>query len=95
MLLPHVRTDIVQYLKQSKKSHITRLQANYFANPYKSIYTKISAGIFEPMFAGYGGEIYISRLESHLVLELRFGMLNSVLLGSFFDSEIMKQLQGI
>jgi len=56
-VLPHVRTDIVQYLKQSKKSHITRLQANYFANPYKSIYTKISAGIFEPMFAGYGGEI--------------------------------------
>ena len=56
-ILPHVRTDIVSYLKQSQKSHITRLQANYFSNPYKSIYTKISAGIFEPMFAGYGGEI--------------------------------------
>ena len=56
-ILPHVRTDIVSYLKESKKSHITRLQANYFANPYKSIYTKISAGIFEPMFAGYGGEV--------------------------------------
>jgi hypothetical protein len=56
-ILPHVRTDIVKYLKGSSKSHITRLQANYFGNPYKSIYTKISAGIFEPMFAGYGGEI--------------------------------------
>ena len=56
-ILPHVRTDIVKYLKASKKSHITRLQANYFGNPYKSIYTKLSAGIFEPMFAGYGGEI--------------------------------------
>ena len=56
-ILPHVRTDIVKYLKESRKSHITRLQANYFANPFKSIYTKISAGIFEPMFAGYGGEI--------------------------------------
>jgi hypothetical protein len=56
-IIPHVRTDIVSYLKASKKSHITRLQANYFGNPYKSIYTKISAGIFEPMFAGYGGEI--------------------------------------
>jgi len=30
---------------------------NYFQNPIKSIYTKISAGIFEPMFGGYGGEI--------------------------------------
>jgi hypothetical protein len=56
-ILPHVRTDIVQYLKESDKSHITRLQANYFGNPYKSIYTKLSAGIFEPMFSGYGGEI--------------------------------------
>ncbi|MDB4210520.1 YjbH domain-containing protein, partial [Gammaproteobacteria bacterium] len=46
-ILPHVRTDIVSYLKGSTKSHITRLQANYFGNPYKSIYTKLSAGIFE------------------------------------------------
>ena len=56
-IIPHVRTDIVQYLKQSSKSHITRLQMNYFMNPTKSIYAKISAGIFEPMFAGYGGEV--------------------------------------
>ena len=56
-IIEHVRTDIVKYLKESRKSHITRLQANYFSNPYRSIYTKISAGIFEPMFAGYGGEI--------------------------------------
>jgi hypothetical protein len=56
-ILPHVRTDIVTYLKESSKYHITRLQMNYFQNPTKSIYTKISAGIFEPMFGGYGGEI--------------------------------------
>ena len=56
-IIEHVRTDIVQYLKNSDKYHVTRLQANYFMNPSKSIYTKLSAGIFEPMFAGYGGEI--------------------------------------
>ena len=56
-ILPHVRTDVVSYLKASKKSHITRFQVNYFGNPSKSIYTKLSAGIFEQMFAGYGGEI--------------------------------------
>jgi hypothetical protein len=56
-LLPKVRTNIVKYLKGSKKSHITRLQVNYFGNPYPNIYTKLSAGIFEPMFAGYGGEV--------------------------------------
>ena len=56
-ILPHVRTDIVKYLKNSDKYHITRLQTNYFMNPYKSLYAKVSAGIFEPMFSGYGGEI--------------------------------------
>jgi hypothetical protein len=56
-VIEHVRTDIVKYLKNSDKYHITRLQANYFINPYKSIYAKLSAGIFEPMFAGYGGEV--------------------------------------
>ena len=56
-IIPHVRTDIVQYLKNSSKYHITRLQMNYFHNPRKSIYTKFSAGIFEPMFTGFGGEI--------------------------------------
>jgi hypothetical protein len=64
-ILPHVRTDIVQYLKQSSKSHITRLQMNYFLNPTKSIYAKFSAGIFEPMFAGYGGEILYKPFEQN------------------------------
>lgn len=56
-IIEHVRTDIVKYLQGSSKYHITRLQANYFMNPWKSIYTKLSAGIFEPMFNGFGGEI--------------------------------------
>ena len=55
-VLPHVRTDIVKYLQQSNKFNITRLQANYFQNPAKDIYTKISGGILEPMFLGVGGE---------------------------------------
>lgn len=62
-IIPHVRTDIVKYLKASTDYHITRLQANYFSNPSKDIYTKISAGIFEPMFAGYGGEILYKPFE--------------------------------
>ncbi len=55
-ILPHVRTDIVKYLQQSNKFNITRIQGNYFLNPKKDIYTKISAGILEPMFMGIGGE---------------------------------------
>ena len=55
-IIPHVRTDIVDYLQEGDKFAIERLQFNSFANPYKNIYTKFSAGIFESMFGGYGGE---------------------------------------
>ena len=54
--LPHVRTDIVKYLKQSKKAHITRMQFNYFKNPFSSFYYKISGGLLEQMFGGIGFE---------------------------------------
>lgn len=56
-VLPHVRTDIVRYLKESKSAHITRLQANYFLNPYKSFFVKLSGGILETMFGGIGSEV--------------------------------------
>ena len=56
-VLPHVRTDIVKYLKQSRNFSIKRIQANYFKQLTPSIFTKLSGGIFEQMFAGYGGEI--------------------------------------
>ena len=56
-ILPHVRTDIVQYLKQTKYFSLERLQLNYFNAISENLYSKISAGFLEPMFGGYGGEI--------------------------------------
>ena len=55
-IIQHVRTDIVDYLQEGDQFTVDRLQFNSFSNPYKAIYTKFSAGIFERMFAGYGGE---------------------------------------
>ena len=56
-VLPHVRTDIVEYLQATKNFGIRRMQLNYYKNPYPEIYTKISMGILEEMFGGVGGEI--------------------------------------
>ena len=73
-VLPHVRTDIVQYLKNSKEFSIDQIQLNYFSKPTKNIYTKISAGIFEMMFMGFGGEVlYIGPLVVIMVSEQNFG----------------------
>ena len=56
-VLPHVRTDIVRYLKESRSFNIQRMQFNYFFNPTENIYGKFSAGLLESMFSGVGGEI--------------------------------------
>ena len=55
-ILPKVRTDIVKYLKQSREFSVTRMQLNYYGQYTKSLYYKLSAGIFESMFGGVGME---------------------------------------
>lgn len=55
-ILPHVRTDIVSYLKESRKFNISRMQLNHFANISPNTYAKLSIGMLEMMFGGYGGE---------------------------------------
>jgi len=57
-IIPHVRTDIVSYLKGTRGSvYVERMQLNYFSKLSENFYGKITAGLFEPMFGGVGGEI--------------------------------------
>lgn len=56
-IIEHVRTDIVKYLQESEKYHLKRVQLNYFGTLSSNIYTKLSAGLLEEMFGGFGGEI--------------------------------------
>ena len=55
-VMEHVRTDLVQYLKEDDP-YIGRMQLDYVWSPQKDVYAKISGGIFEQMFGGFGGEI--------------------------------------
>jgi hypothetical protein len=55
-VLPHVRTDIVKYIKASRGLAIKRLQLNYYNQFTPSFFYKFSAGIFESMFSGLGAE---------------------------------------
>ena len=56
-ILPHVRTDIVKYLKATEDHNISRLQLNVFGNISPNVYSKFSVGLLEEMFGGVGGEI--------------------------------------
>ena len=55
-LLPHVRTDIVDYL-QKGASGINLLTLSYYFKPAPEIYTRLTAGYLEQMYAGVGGEV--------------------------------------
>ena len=55
-LMKHVRTDLVQYLKEDDM-HIARMQLDYLWSPNKDLYAKISGGMFEPMFGGICAQV--------------------------------------
>ena len=54
-VMEHVRTDLVEYL-QEDDIVISRMQLDYVWSPKKDTYAKLSGGIYETMFAGYGIE---------------------------------------
>jgi hypothetical protein len=55
-VLPHVRTDIAQYLSQGKTA-ITHLEGDYSFNIVPNVYGHVYGGLLEEMFAGVGGEV--------------------------------------
>jgi hypothetical protein len=65
--MQHVRTDLVQYLKEDDL-YISRLQLDYIWSPYKDMYTKISGGIFETMYAGIGFEGIYKPFKSNFAI---------------------------
>ena len=68
-LLPRVRTDIVSYLQESD-TYISRMQLDYFFNPFKEVFGKFSAGILENMYAGAGVEFLYKPFEKNFSLGL-------------------------
>lgn len=67
-ILPHVRTDAVLYLKNSRDYGITRLQVNKFKKLSKNIYSKLSLGMLEEMFGGIGGEVLYRPFHSNYAI---------------------------
>ncbi|MDC1131817.1 YjbH domain-containing protein [Gammaproteobacteria bacterium] len=56
-VLPHVRTDVVKYLKEGRKNLIVNyLQIDRFFKPMEDIYAKATFGLVENMFGAIGGE---------------------------------------
>ncbi len=54
--IPHVRSDIQNYLEEGK-NNLSRFQIQYFSSPLKDLFIRADLGILEEMFGGVGGEI--------------------------------------
>ncbi|MHB8746719.1 MAG: YjbH domain-containing protein [Gammaproteobacteria bacterium] len=55
-VLPHVRTDVADYMKDSKLK-LNQLLLNKYYHPASGVYGRASAGFYETMYAGTGGQI--------------------------------------
>ncbi|HET7198829.1 MAG TPA: YjbH domain-containing protein, partial [Burkholderiales bacterium] len=54
-VLPHVRTDIADY-KRGNRFKLTKLVVNRFYQPQQRVYARASAGVYEEMYDGAGGQ---------------------------------------
>jgi membrane-associated phospholipid phosphatase len=54
--LPHVRSDVAEY-KRGKRFKLNRLLLNKYDTLGERIYTRLSAGFYEEMYRGFGGQI--------------------------------------
>jgi membrane-associated phospholipid phosphatase len=55
-LLPHVRTDIAEY-KRGARFKLNRALINKYMTLDEGLYARVSAGLYEEMFRGLGGQI--------------------------------------
>lgn len=55
-LLPHVRTDVASY-KKTGSLKLNQAVINQFFHPNKGFYARASAGLYEEMFGGAGGQV--------------------------------------
>jgi hypothetical protein len=63
-------------------------------NPYKSIYAKVSAGIFEPMFSGFGGEILYKPFDMNYGIGLELWKVRQRTFRQLFRSSDYSTLTG-
>ncbi len=63
----HVRTEVLNYLQESDV-YLKRLQFEYIWSPFQNIYSKLSGGILEEMYGGYGLELMYKPFNKNFMI---------------------------
>jgi len=66
-VLPHVRSDIAEYHREGDPS-IEHLTLAWYGRPGRDIYSRVTVGYLETMFAGISGEVLWKPVDSRLAL---------------------------
>ncbi|MEG3663206.1 YjbH domain-containing protein [Celeribacter halophilus] len=66
-VLPHVRSDVTEYAKQSDLE-IKHLTAEYFFRPGNNLFGRVTAGYLETMYGGVSGEFLWKPVNGPLAL---------------------------
>ncbi|MBB5608591.1 MULTISPECIES: YjbH domain-containing protein [unclassified Janthinobacterium] len=92
--LPHVRSDVADYLRGSRFS-LSRILLNKYDNPAERVYTRLSAGLYEEMFRGAGGQVLYLPKDSRWAADLAVDALQQRGFKGLLDSRDYKTVTAI
>ena len=69
-LLPHVRSNIAAYQREGDRLRMERLFINKYFQLKQRVYSRISAGYYDEMFAGMGGQTLYLPEKGHWAMDL-------------------------
>jgi membrane-associated phospholipid phosphatase len=92
-LLPHVRTDIADY-KRGGRVKLNRLLLNKYDNPAERVYTRVSAGFYEEMYRGFGGQVLYLPKDSRWAADLTADALQQRGFKGWFDKRDYQVVTG-
>ena len=82
-LLPHVRTDVADY-KKNGNFKLTQMVLNKFYHPQQRVYARSSAGLYEEMFGGLGGQMLYYPEQGSWALDVSVDALRQRDVGGWF-----------
>lgn len=84
-VLPHVRTDIAEY-KRGARIKLNKLMINQYAMPAEHWYSRLSAGFYEEMYRGAGGQLMYVPKDSRWAADLSVDALQQRGFKGWFDA---------
>jgi hypothetical protein len=93
-LLPHVRTDIAEY-KRGGRFKLNRLLLNKYLTLDERLYARVSAGFYEEMYRGTGGQVLYLPKDSRWAADVTVDALQQRGYKGWFDKRDYKTVTAL